>query len=496
MYSPFLDGLPPATPPELFEFPRDASPPTADGSFETHLQRSRDAAQATTEDDNARAGEDANAASPPPTSRKTNQEEGDEARAEETPTVPQNAPRDDASDADEADPADEAVPAGGAATGPTDASGTPAQGGQDHPAPRDVTALSKGATAATLTDQAGADQTSAGETSAGETSKADADRFDPPRLAQTRPEATSPALAAVDASRRGENPSPAAAERGARGATTSAQGTTDGRPNSGEAPDRQAGLVKPDPRAQSPGETRAGGKGAKQSNRVDAEPAVAAATVVENSGLAKEAAAAAGALAAELDPQAEPAAKIEKTAPPAATESNPGTSAASPRNRFAQQLTTGGGERHARTAAAGDVNQTRFVDRVARAFRATDGRGGTIKLRLHPRELGVLQVQLEVQGNALTAKLEAETPAARALLVESLPVLRERLAEQGIRIEQFDVDLMQRQPHNPPDGTGERPADQRPANRLPAANTAAGEPRDENPPPVAGGENQQLNIIV
>ena len=44
---------------------------------------------------------------------------------------------------------------------------------------------------------------------------------------------------------------------------------------------------------------------------------------------------------------------------------------------------------------------------------------------------------------ALTARLEAETPQARQVLADSLPQLRERLAEQNIRVERFDVDLMQ-----------------------------------------------------
>ena len=47
-----------------------------------------------------------------------------------------------------------------------------------------------------------------------------------------------------------------------------------------------------------------------------------------------------------------------------------------------------------------------------------------------------------MQGNLLTARLEAENPTSRNLLMENLPELRERLAEQGIQIQQFDVDLM------------------------------------------------------
>ena len=63
-------------------------------------------------------------------------------------------------------------------------------------------------------------------------------------------------------------------------------------------------------------------------------------------------------------------------------------------------------------------------------------------MRLSPPELGSLRLELRVAEGVMTARLEAETEVARTALVEHLPVLRERLAEQGIRVERFDVDLM------------------------------------------------------
>jgi flagellar hook-length control protein FliK len=41
----------------------------------------------------------------------------------------------------------------------------------------------------------------------------------------------------------------------------------------------------------------------------------------------------------------------------------------------------------------------------------------------------------------MSARLEAEHSQARQLIMEHLPALRDRLAEQGITIETFDVDL-------------------------------------------------------
>lgn len=83
----------------------------------------------------------------------------------------------------------------------------------------------------------------------------------------------------------------------------------------------------------------------------------------------------------------------------------------------------------------------RFVRRVAGAFRAAEQNGGAVQLRLSPPELGSLQVRISIQDGAMTAKLEADNAAARTLLIDNLPALRERLAQQDIRIEKFEVDV-------------------------------------------------------
>lgn len=88
-----------------------------------------------------------------------------------------------------------------------------------------------------------------------------------------------------------------------------------------------------------------------------------------------------------------------------------------------------------------DVERARFVQRVTRAFQAANERGGQIRLRLSPPELGSLRLDLQIRDNAIIARVEAETTQARSILLESLPLLRERLAAQGMQVERFDVDL-------------------------------------------------------
>lgn len=91
------------------------------------------------------------------------------------------------------------------------------------------------------------------------------------------------------------------------------------------------------------------------------------------------------------------------------------------------------------------------IQRVAQAIRLAHERNGEIRLRLHPPELGALRLQMRVQEGTLTARLEVETPAAREVLLENLPNLRDRLAEHNIRVNNFDVTLMN-------DGFGGQPS--------------------------------------
>lgn len=89
------------------------------------------------------------------------------------------------------------------------------------------------------------------------------------------------------------------------------------------------------------------------------------------------------------------------------------------------------------------VDASRFTSRVSGAVKAAQQRGGEIKLRLSPPELGSLQIKLTMSEGVMTASLETETAAAKNLLLDNLPALRERLAEQEIRVDKFDVDVRQ-----------------------------------------------------
>lgn len=102
------------------------------------------------------------------------------------------------------------------------------------------------------------------------------------------------------------------------------------------------------------------------------------------------------------------------------------------------------------------IDPTRFVSRVAKAFGSAQERGGgPIEIRLSPPELGSMQVRIELKEGVMTASLDVETPAARNALLDNLPALRDRLEQQQIRIESFDVNVR--------DDSGQRGGDWQPS---------------------------------
>jgi flagellar hook-length control protein FliK len=200
-----------------------------------------------------------------------------------------------------------------------------------------------------------------------------------------------------------------------------------------------------------------------------------------------------------IAPAVAPTAASDRIAAATDRGSSPNITAAAPasRNRLPGQLLTNA-EGPAPRRGTVEVDANRLLSRVARAFAAAQERDGEVQLRLSPPELGSIRLEVRIQDGAMIAHLEAETEAARTAIVENLPALRERLAEQGVRIERFDVDLMQRQPTGTPNqsGGGQQDAPQ-PAQRPAMTLRRAAEPTSPTQtnsysPTTAGG----LNVIV
>jgi flagellar hook-length control protein FliK len=85
--------------------------------------------------------------------------------------------------------------------------------------------------------------------------------------------------------------------------------------------------------------------------------------------------------------------------------------------------------------------RVRLIQRIARSFNRITPDGGQINLRLHPQNLGSLNMQVRIEGRSLSAKMTTETNAARDAILQDLPVLRQRLADQGYDVTKFQVEV-------------------------------------------------------
>jgi flagellar hook-length control protein FliK len=151
------------------------------------------------------------------------------------------------------------------------------------------------------------------------------------------------------------------------------------------------------------------------------------------------------------------------------------------------------------TSGTSEVDRVRFVQRVARAFQAADEDGGQIRLRLSPPELGSMKIEITMHGGTMTAHVETETAAARNMLLDNLPALRQRLADQNIKVEQFDVDLRDQSGGGAPSGSGfADPRNQMPqyAPRTIAATVTNPIATTSSPTSSLLGGSGQLNVVV
>ncbi|HUT91639.1 MAG TPA: flagellar hook-length control protein FliK [Thermoguttaceae bacterium] len=152
------------------------------------------------------------------------------------------------------------------------------------------------------------------------------------------------------------------------------------------------------------------------------------------------------------------------------------------------------------TSGPDQVDRVRFVQRVARAFEAMGDRGGSVRLRLHPPELGSLRLEVTVRNGTMTARLEVETNSARTMLLDNLPALRDRLAGQEIKVGRFDVDLSDRSGGGTPQGPGDHPQPHDHPDRGSPHSGPEQEIEAEGPPQpravVQPGQGSQLDVVI
>jgi len=86
--------------------------------------------------------------------------------------------------------------------------------------------------------------------------------------------------------------------------------------------------------------------------------------------------------------------------------------------------------------------ESQLVDQVVTQLAgSSDGESGRMRLRLHPAELGSVRLDLIIDGDRLRAHLQAQTHQVQEVLDRHLPQLREALQQQGLKIDEFRVDV-------------------------------------------------------
>jgi flagellar hook-length control protein FliK len=145
------------------------------------------------------------------------------------------------------------------------------------------------------------------------------------------------------------------------------------------------------------------------------------------------------------------------------------------------------------------VDRTRFVQRVARAFQRAGETDGEIRLRLSPPELGAVKLEVSLRDGAMIARMETETTTARNLLMENLPQLKERLAEQNVRIETFEVEVRDQSNHSSADDARDQLREQTELQRNRLRGERATTPVVAQPivrTLPAARQSSQLNVVI
>ncbi len=92
------------------------------------------------------------------------------------------------------------------------------------------------------------------------------------------------------------------------------------------------------------------------------------------------------------------------------------------------------------------VAESQIFDQVVTHLSGSvNGESGRMVLRLNPAELGSLKLDVVVEGDEVRANIHAQNQQVQEVIERHLPQLRNALAEQGLKIEQFQVDIDKQQ---------------------------------------------------
>ncbi len=86
------------------------------------------------------------------------------------------------------------------------------------------------------------------------------------------------------------------------------------------------------------------------------------------------------------------------------------------------------------------ADRARLIHRISKAFQKLGIDGGQVRLKMHPDDLGTVQLDMKVTGIKVNATVTADSDEAARLLQEHLPDLRQRLESQGLTVDRLQVE--------------------------------------------------------
>ncbi len=86
------------------------------------------------------------------------------------------------------------------------------------------------------------------------------------------------------------------------------------------------------------------------------------------------------------------------------------------------------------------ADRARLIHRISKAFQKLGIDGGQVRLKMHPEDLGTVQLEMKINGRSVTASVTADSEEAARLLQDQLPELRQRLESQGLTVDRLQVE--------------------------------------------------------
>jgi len=71
--------------------------------------------------------------------------------------------------------------------------------------------------------------------------------------------------------------------------------------------------------------------------------------------------------------------------------------------------------------------------------------GKTIRMRMHPPELGILHIEVVSTNGALTARLDVENANAHRAILENMPQLQEMINRTNVSVERIELNMLDSQ---------------------------------------------------